>query len=172
MHRQDHILVYVTAGYESLIEVLKTFGRERFLIYGYDKDDIDGPLHYRPFSNDGFLYDLAAAKCVIATAGFTLITEALHLGKPYLALPMKGQFEQMLNALMLEDLGYGKHVDRLDREVVAAFLYELPDYEALLHDYPRQGNRAITGKLDELLADNCHLVKQFHTNQRTRLIGS
>ena len=171
-NRQDHILVYVTAGYDSLIKVLKTFHRERFLVYGYDKNDIDGPLHYRPFSKEGFLCDLAAAKCVIATAGFTLITEALYLGKPYLALPMKGQFEQILNALMLEKLGYGKHVNRLDRGVVAAFFYGLPDYEAQLHDYSRQGNRAITDKLDELLADNCHLLKYYHVNRHSSLMNT
>jgi uncharacterized protein (TIGR00661 family) len=54
---------------------------------------------------EGFLHDLARCKGVIATAGFTLITESLHLGKPYLALPMRGQFEQELNALLLAELG-------------------------------------------------------------------
>jgi uncharacterized protein (TIGR00661 family) len=40
----------------------------------------------------------------MATAGFTLISEALHLKKPYLALPMIGQFEQAINAVFLEEM--------------------------------------------------------------------
>lgn len=44
----------------------------------------------------GFLQDLASAKAVMATAGFTLISESLQLGKPYLAMPMDGQYEQQL----------------------------------------------------------------------------
>lgn len=163
---EDHLLVYVTAGYDSLLEELKAFKRERFLVYGYDKDERDGPLQFRPFSNDGFLQDLASAKGVIATAGFTLMTEAFYLGKPYLALPMDGQFEQMLNGLMLKELGYGKNATRLRSDTIAAFLYRLPDYAESLQDYDRQGNQAITAKLDELLADDGRLLKQFYRQRR------
>ncbi len=81
--RGDHILVYVTSGYESLLEQLQEFDREKFLVYGYDRSDSEGPCQFRPFSRDGFLSDLAGAKAVIATAGFTLISEALYLRKPY-----------------------------------------------------------------------------------------
>jgi uncharacterized protein (TIGR00661 family) len=158
----EHILVYVTAGFDTLLQELKTYQRERFRVYGYDKDEQDGPLQFRAFSNAGFLQDLATAKGVIATAGFTLMSEALYLSKPYLALPMQGQFEQMLNGLMLKELGYGKNASRLRSDTIAAFLYRLPDYAEHLQAYDRQGNQAITGKLDELLADDCRLLKRFH----------
>ena len=101
----EHILVYVTSGFESLLDELKNVPRERFLVYGYDRADQDGVLTYKPFSRDGFLNDLAGCQAVIATAGFTLISESLHLGKPYCALPMQGQFEQQLNAFQLQRLG-------------------------------------------------------------------
>jgi UDP:flavonoid glycosyltransferase YjiC (YdhE family) len=39
-----------------------------------------------------YLEELKACKAIIATAGFTLMSEALYLKKPYLALPLKGQF--------------------------------------------------------------------------------
>ena len=135
----NHLLVYVTAGFETLLDELRRFTREHFRVYGYDRDDQDGPLHYRPFSHEGFLLDLASAKGVIATAGFTLMTEALYLGKPYLALPMRGQFEQVLNSLMLAKLGYGQHAPRITHNTVAAYLYRLPDYAAALTTYDRQG---------------------------------
>ena len=106
--RGEHILVYVTSGFPTLLEELGRCTRESFFVYGYDRSDRDGVLTFKPFSKEGFLQDLGTAKAVIATAGFTLISEALFLRKPYLALPMQGQFEQQLNAFQLDQLGYGK----------------------------------------------------------------
>lgn len=161
-----HILVYLTGGYESLLDELKRFGRETFLVYGYDRADRQGPLQFRPFSRDGFLDDLASARAVMATAGFTLISEALCLKKPYLAMPMAGQFEQELNGFQLEGLGYGKNMLEVVPEAIGDFLYRLPDYADRLKDYQAGDNRAIKEKLDELLADGCALARTFH-DQRT-----
>ncbi len=160
--RGDHTLVYVTSGFESLLEQLQNFPREKFLVYGYDRCDAEGPCQFRPFSREGFLADLASAKAVIATAGFTLISEALYLRKPYCALPMSGQFEQELNAFMLAELGYGKNAAELGRETLGDFLYHVPDYEQHLAQYPAEDNHAIQQKLDELLADDCALAREYH----------
>jgi uncharacterized protein (TIGR00661 family) len=157
-----HILVYLTGGYETLLDELGRFGRETFLVYGYNREDRLGPLHFRPFSRDGFLQDLAAARAVMATAGFTLISEALYLKKPYLAMPMAGQFEQELNAFQLERLGYGKNMPEIVPEAIGDFLYHLPEYADRLKDYQAGDNRAIKQKLDELLADGCALAREFH----------
>lgn len=78
----DHILVYLTSGFESFVDRLRQFPRERFVIYGQGDEDQRGNLTFKPPSTDGFLKDFAACKGVMATAGFTLITEALHLKKP------------------------------------------------------------------------------------------
>ncbi len=159
---KGHLLVYATSGYESLIDQLKSLRRERFLVYGYDRTDQDGPCQYRAFSRDGFLLDLATAKGVIATAGFTLISEALYLGKPYCAFPMTGQFEQQLNAAMLEQLGYGKNAQQLTPETVSDFIYRLPDYQARLSGYAAQDNHQILAKLDDLVADDAAEARRFH----------
>lgn len=162
----EHILVYVTSGFESLLDELREFGRESFYVYGYDKSEQDGVLTYKPFSKDGFLQDLASAKAVIATAGFTLMSEALYLKKPYLALPMQGQFEQQLNGYQLGQLGYGKSVDEVTTESIGDFLYRLPDFEARLEGYQAGDNSGIKSKLDKLLADEGALVRQFqHARQ-------
>ena len=134
--KQDHILVYVTSGYESLLQELARFGREQFRVYGYDRDQQDGVLQFKPFSRDGFVHDLATAKAVISTAGFTLISEALSLRKPYLALPMQGQFEQQLNGYQLRKLGYGTSVDEVTSMVIGDFLYRLPDFECACRNMP------------------------------------
>ena len=50
----DHIIVYATSGYESLLDELMTFPRERFLVYGYDRNDTQGPIQFKPFSRDSY----------------------------------------------------------------------------------------------------------------------
>ena len=159
---EDHILVYVTSGFDSLLGELRDFHREKFSVYGYDRSGQQGVLTFKPFSTDGFLHDLATAKAVIATAGFTLISEALSLKKPYLALPMQGQFEQQLNGYQLSQLGYGKSVDAPEAEAIGDFLYRLPDFRRQLSSYTPGDNGAIKAKLDELLANQCAEARRFH----------
>ena len=161
----EHIVVYLTSGFETLLAELKKFTAEGFRVYGYDRSDRDGNLHYRPFDREGFLDDLASSKAVVATAGFTLISEALYLRKPYLALPMSGQFEQQVNGHALENLGYGMNVRAFSAEAVARFLDRVPEYEARLQGYDATGNHAIEAKLDELLADDAALAREFHRHR-------
>ena len=158
----DHVLVYATGSFESLLSILADFRRETFLVYGYERTGSEGKLQFKPFSREGFLTDLASAKAVIATAGFTLISEALYLRKPYFALPMQGQFEQQLNAFQLQSLGYGKQADTVTPEAVGDFLYRLPEYEQQLVTYQAGDNSAIKQQLDRLLDNNCDLARQFH----------
>lgn len=158
----NHILVYVTSGFDTLLQQLACFSREQFRVYGYDRSDQEGVLEFKPFSQDGFLEDLASAKAVIATAGFTLISESLCLQKPYLALPMQGQFEQQLNAYQLSQLGYGKCVDEVHPEAIGDFLYRIPDFQERLSQYVAGDNSGIKAKLDELLADDGVLLRHYH----------
>lgn len=158
----EHVLVYLTSGFDSLIKLLPKFQREKFIVYGYDRQATERNLHFRPFSREGFLADLAGAKAVVATAGFTLLTESLYLRIPFLALPMHGQFEQILNATMLDELGYGMSAFDPDKDSVAAFFYHLPDYRERLQSYAAEDNSKIKNFLDKLLKDDCRLLKTYH----------
>jgi uncharacterized protein (TIGR00661 family) len=149
-----------------LLEKLMSFKRERFLVYGTNRDEVDGNITYKPFSRDGFLQDLASSKALMGTAGFTLITESLYLRKPYLAMPMRGQFEQELNGYLLGRLNYGKNVRRTTREAIGDFLYHLPDFEDNMQGYQASDNNAIKTKLTELLTDNCALAHEFHRKRK------
>jgi len=160
--KEEHILVYLTRGFESFLEKLRWFTRERFLVYGYDRKGEDGPIAYKAFSKDGFLDDLATCKAVMGTAGFTLMTESMYLRKPYLALPMRGQFEQELNGFLLARLNYGINLRRVNRTAIGDFLYRLPDFTEQLQWYKSCDNTAIKGKIAELLGDGCALAKEFH----------
>ncbi len=168
----NHHLVYLTSQYDGLMDVLKQFPERQFRVYGYNKNETDGNLEYREFSSAGFLNDLAQANSVIATAGFTLISEAIYLQKPYLAFPMHGQFEQQLNALCLEELGYGVNAKVADKATLSVFFEQLPFLSQNLRTYPyayggspdpdSDYNSQITRKLDELLADKMSLLLAYH----------
>jgi uncharacterized protein (TIGR00661 family) len=155
----DHILVYLSFGFETFMAHLPAFPRERFVVYGYDKQATEGNVEYRPFSRETFLRDMASAKAIITTAGFTTITESLYFRKPILALPMAHQFEQELNGLLLNSLGYGMSEREPDADTVRQFLERLPDYREKLRDYPAADNSALFARIDDLLADNCALLK-------------
>jgi len=165
----EHILVYLTSGFETFLKRLKSFERESFIIYGAGKEGSDGHLTFKAFSKAGFLDDLASCKAVMATAGFTLMTESFYLRKPYLALPMRGQFEQEINAFLLARLKYGINLRRTNSEAVGHFLYRLPDFVENLKTYQARDNSAIKARIAELLDDNCALAKDFH-RKRARLI--
>ncbi|OGT70415.1 MAG: hypothetical protein A3H44_07805 [Gammaproteobacteria bacterium RIFCSPLOWO2_02_FULL_57_10] len=166
-------LVYVTSGYDTLIETLRQFPGEQFVIYGYDRDLVEDNLQFRAFSTMGFLQDLAAARSVIATAGFTLMSEAMYLQKPYLAFPMQGQFEQQLNGLCLAQLGYGMNATRADTRTLSEFLSRVPGFAEKLRDYSAgysndpaaARNTAICTKLDELLADDAALLREYQSRR-------
>ena len=149
----DHVLVYQTAeGNEGLTATLAATGVE-CRIYGMRRgiteDQVEGNLRYRPFSEDGFIQDLASCKAVIAGGGFTLMGEAVYLHKPMLAVPLQGQFEQVINARYLESEGYGRMVESLsDPSVVRDFLDAVPACEARLATYSQDGNSAILAALD------------------------
>jgi len=104
-----HIVVYATTSEARLaIELARRTGW-RFLAYGFDRDEEDGNITFKPPSTSGFLRDVAAARAVITNGGYTLMSEALYLGKPIYSIPIASQFEQMINGYYLEKLGYGLH---------------------------------------------------------------
>jgi uncharacterized protein (TIGR00661 family) len=149
---RDHILVYVTSPAPALAKLLSSV-RARFIAYGFGREGAEGNIVFKKPSLDGFFQDLVSARAVIANSGFSLVTEALHLRKPYLAVPVSHQFEQIFNAHWLQKSGYGTYWEQLNKERVDSFLYNLPHYQESLVDYPRPGNQALFDKLDSLIAD-------------------
>lgn len=92
----DYYLVYTKKdSREKILNCLKKFPELKFDIY--------------PREDGNFARALCRCKGVIAPAGHQLLSEALYLGKPVLAFPQKNQYEQKVNARMLEKSGYGIH---------------------------------------------------------------
>ena len=151
----DHVLVYQTSdSFTDLIPTLQKIPYP-FYVYGLKRDEALGNVTLKGFSEDGFVRDLASARAVLAGGGFSLMGEAVQLGKPLLAVPLEGQFEQTLNALYLAHLGYGEYHDKLSEKKIARFLERAPDYTARLAHYPHRAdhNRSILGALDDKVAE-------------------
>ena len=152
----DHLVVYQTStDNRPLLEVLRRSGRECH-IYGMERDlgedRRDGNLLHRPFSEQGFIDDLASSAAVIASAGFTLMGECVHLQKPMVAIPLDGQFEQLLNARYLAYLGYGACVEgSLDTETLARFFDSMPAYRQALSRQGQDGNEGLFSQIAHLL---------------------
>lgn len=125
-------LVYLSRKDAHVLSVLKHIDRD-FVVYGYDVVKTKNNLHFR--KKETFLKDLQSCDAIIATAGFTLISEALSLKKPYLAIPLKGQFEQVLNALAIKKAGFGDYSESLTKEQVTEFLSNLKKYKNKLANY-------------------------------------
>jgi len=156
VRRGEHLLVYQTGeGYAALEETLAETDLE-CRIYGVRRDieeeQVEGNLRFQPFSEKGFIDDLASARAVIAGGGFTLMGEAVYLRKPMLSTPLRGQFEQVMNARYLAEEGYGDWTyDIGDASVVHGFLEKLPACEEALDGYEQDGNRELTDILDHLV---------------------
>ncbi|MDR3457046.1 MAG: glycosyltransferase family protein [Verrucomicrobiae bacterium] len=110
-----HVVVYQTSNsFTRLPELLKQLPF-RFKVFAYEHAPVgeDGNVSYYPRSDVRFIEEVGTASWVLTNGGYTLMSEALHLGKPVFSLPVAWQFEQWLNARYLQDLGYGLMCDDL-----------------------------------------------------------
>jgi uncharacterized protein (TIGR00661 family) len=154
--RGDHLLVYGRIS-ETAIAALEASGVKSHVYGARDgltEEVQEGSLSYRPFANEAFIDDLRTSRGVVGSAGYSLMSEAVYLRKPMLALPLAGQFEQEMNARYLERLGFGTAADALDEAALERFLAREPEHEEALAGYQQDGNNdaliTIDGLVDEL----------------------
>jgi uncharacterized protein (TIGR00661 family) len=147
-----HVLVYQTSTSDkTLIPTLNSITGERFVVYGLRKNAHSGNCHMKEFSEDGFVEDLASSKAVVSNGGLSLIGEAVYLGKPVYSVPVRHQFEQIMNARYLDELGYGLHAESIDADLLRMFLREQPRYAARVAKHEQDGNEALFETVDGLV---------------------
>lgn len=147
----NHILIYQTSDtYKKLIPILKQLN-QKFIVYGFNEEKKEENIQFRKFNETNFYKELASCKAIITNAGFTLIGEAIHLGKPILSIPVKKHFEQFVNAYYLDKLGYGKFYQDIDKEKLGRFISNLDKHRKALKSYKRENNNKILAEVDRLL---------------------
>ncbi len=148
----DHVVVYQRVIPEKeIVPMLQKLPFD-FRIYGASKEQSAGNVRLRQFSGEGFLEDLRTARAVISGGGFSLMSEAVSLRVPMLAIPIEKQYEQELNARYLKELGYGWWTRKLDAGAISDFLERAPEFQKSLSSYQPRDNQILLSCLDELVA--------------------
>lgn len=138
--KKNFILVYQTKPDKNLLSILKKIP-ENFIVYGYNVEKKDKNLIFKK-AGEHFVRDLSSCKAVIASAGFSLMSEALYLKKPYFAIPLKGQFEQTLNALFLKRAGFGEFSENPSEKELNNFISSIKTYGKKISGYKTKSNEA------------------------------
>lgn len=146
----DYILVYDGSDLSNILPALQASTYE-FIVVGPDKEGKEGNITYKKYSIEEWLKLLENAKAMIGTAGLSLLGECIYLKKPYLALPIERQIEQVINAEYLKRLGYGDFTYSLTTEKIERFMANWETYRQNLAEADGCGNEALFKKLDEII---------------------
>ncbi len=134
-------------------------------VYGTPHRGRSENLDFRPLSNETFVQDLAGCRAVLSTAGNQLIGEAIHFGKPILAVP-EDAFEQRLNAHMIERMGVGMQstLSGLTPSDVDRFIANESHYRSHMREHAGDGR-------EEAIATLRQFIRELGTPQR-RTVGA
>jgi len=147
-----HVLVYQTSTSDAtLVPTLNAVKGEKFIVYGLRRNAVEGNCTIKDFSEEGFVRDLAEARAVVSNGGLSLIGEAIYLGKPIYSVPVQHQYEQLMNARYLEELGYGLGADTIDTDILRLFLGENAKYAARVRRHTQDGNKLLFRTVDGVL---------------------
>lgn len=127
----DHVTVYLPAfDHETLVTFFSQIPEIRWEVFSptcdaeYEKYN----TKVRPVGNETFLKSFEHSMGLVCSAGFEAPSEAMYLGKKLLVIPIKNQYEQICNAVALEELG-------------AEAIYNIkPDIVSQLKDWVLNGN--------------------------------
>jgi uncharacterized protein (TIGR00661 family) len=144
-----HVLAFKSfSAFEALLPILRNLSR-RVVVYGYDRQASDGNLEFKKRSDEGFLDDLAACSYLICGGGHTVVSEALHYGKPVLCFPGY-YFEQELSAHYVDRLGYGLRATGHPRpNALMGFEARLDNFRQNISDNSFCGNEEAFARLEE-----------------------
>ena len=105
---KGHFTVYLPAYSDrAIIDTLSKVEGTRWQVFSKhaQKQHNHGNIEIQPIDNFAFLKSLETCRGILCGAGFETPAEALFLGKRLMVIPMKGQYEQHLNAAALKELG-------------------------------------------------------------------
>ena len=138
----DYYLVYAkNSSRERICSILERFPGESFRIF--------------PDPEADFTKALIGCRGVIAPAGHQLLSESLFLGKPVLAIPQAGQYEQRLNARMLRlsGRGMGTSIRTLEKT--------LPEFFRRIDDFPAESKGLESFRFDDETHRTAGIIAAF-----------
>lgn len=139
----NHVFVYQTSKTNNnLLTILRKIN-EQFIIYGFNKNYLEGNLQFKKFNENEFYEDISQSKAIISNGGFTVLSEALYLKKPIFSIPLRNQFEQVINGKFISQLGAGVSYDCVTEARLKNFLSKLSIFQKNLKKYD-SGNQLET----------------------------
>jgi uncharacterized protein (TIGR00661 family) len=120
---KGHITVYLPSYCDKQVKLLlQSFTDHRFEVFSRQVKErtTSGHITLIPVSKKEFNRSLASCHGIICGAGFETPAEALFLKKKMIAIPIKGQYEQMCNAAALKKIGI-KTLDHFDDDFTDTF---------------------------------------------------
>jgi uncharacterized protein (TIGR00661 family) len=164
----EHVVVY--QGYptfEAFAEQLPALDRPVH-VYGLGDGRKERRVAFKKFDQQAFLDDLASCAYVVCGGGHTVISEALYLGKPVLAIPVVGAFEQFLNASYVEKLGYGLRSDiaTFSSRTLQEFEARLDDYRQVIGSGISCGNDTVFAAVDDFISGRWRRPSQISPEAR------
>jgi len=105
---KNYITVYLPAYCEpELKQIFGPLNNFRFEIFSWQTKQIhtEGNIRFLPVSKKLFNESFIHCTGIITGGGFETPAEALHLGKKLMAIPIRGQYEQLCNAEALRRIG-------------------------------------------------------------------
>ena len=153
--RGDYLLAYFNKGehqYRPNIDRALRLLDCPVRVYGTPYRGQVENLDFRPLSGETFVQDLAGCRAVLSTAGNQLIGEAIHFGKPILAVP-EDAFEQRLNAHMIERMGVGmkSSLSGLTPSDVDRFMADEAHYRSHMREHQGDGRDEAIATLNRFI---------------------
>ena len=149
----DYVLVYNRfMDKAKMVPTLKKLKDQKFVIFGYNVDKIDGNLEYRK-TKPNLYKEIAECKAVITNGGHTLITEAIYFKKPIYSIPIKHQFEQLTNAHYLDLLEYGESHKKIEVSTLKSFIKNIPYYKEKLSKHKYKNEKPFLKRVDEKIKE-------------------
>ncbi|MCU0241432.1 MAG: hypothetical protein MUF51_03300 [Vicinamibacteria bacterium] len=148
----DHVVVYQTTPcLAPVLPALARYGRP-VRSYGLPPRSDTPALDFRPTADKGFIDDLASCAYVICNGSHGLLSEALHLGKPVLALPIGLALEQRVNSEQLARRGWGETCElaQVTPARLAAFESRLDLYRERIPAQRLDDHDAVIGRIEAL----------------------
>ena len=120
---KGHITVYLPSYCDNqLRHYLTPLKDHRFQVFSKEVKEVTTENHitFIPVGRQAFNESLISCHGIVCGAGFETPAEALHLKKKMIAIPIKGQYEQLCNAAALKKIGI-RTPDKLDDDFTDTF---------------------------------------------------
>ncbi|MBS1975385.1 MAG: glycosyl transferase, partial [Bacteroidetes bacterium] len=122
-----------------------------------------GNLLFIPVSKNLFNRSLINCHGIITSAGFETPAEALFLQKKLMVIPIKGQYEQLCNAVALEEMGV-KKINALNANLNSVFADWINAENKINYEPEHSTEQIIRFLMQRAMQKNNFPIQPWHSN--------